>query len=161
MTVPTTIDPGAWLSKHLTGEDGDGDLARALLAAFAETLMSAHASKLCEAGYNERSDERVNSRNGYRSRGFDTRAGSIDLAVPRLRSGSYFPDWLLEPRRHAEKALGRLDAAAERYGALDALWSQADPDLREWPEVKRGLATRVASYGASPQAFSSRPVTPK
>lgn len=47
MTVPTTIDPGAWLSKHLTGEDGDGDLARAMLAAFAETLMSAHASMMC------------------------------------------------------------------------------------------------------------------
>ena len=60
VTVPTTIDPGAWLSKHLIGEDGDIDLARAMLGAFAETPMSAQASMLCEAGYNERSDEGVN-----------------------------------------------------------------------------------------------------
>ena len=68
MTVPTTIDATAWLSKYLTGEGGDHDLARAMLAAFAETLMSAQASMMCEAGYNERSEERVNSRNGYRQR---------------------------------------------------------------------------------------------
>ena len=105
MTVPTTIDPGAWLSKHLTGEDGDGDLARAMLGAFAQTLMSAQASMLCEAGYNERSEDRVNSRNGYRQRPWDTRVGTIDLAIPKLREGSYRPDWLLVPRRRAEQAL--------------------------------------------------------
>ena len=49
--------------------------------------------------------ERVNSRNGYRARRFDSRVGTMDLAIPKLRSGSYFPDWLLEPRRRAEKAL--------------------------------------------------------
>jgi len=105
VTVPTTIDPGAWLSKHLTGEDGDGDLARAMLGAFAQTLMSAQASMLCEAGYNERSEDRVNSRNGYRQRPWDTRVGTIDLAIPKLREGSYRPDWLLVPRRRAEQAL--------------------------------------------------------
>ena len=88
VTVPATIDPGAWLGKHLTGEDGDVDLARAMLGAFAETLMSAQASMLCEAAYNERSDERVNSRNGYRHRPWDTRVGTIDLAVPKLREGN-------------------------------------------------------------------------
>ncbi|MHB1445632.1 MAG: IS256 family transposase [Acidimicrobiales bacterium] len=105
MTVPTTIDANAWLSKHLTGEDGDHDLARSMLQAFAETLMSAQASMMCEAGYNERTEERVNSRNGYRSRPWDTRVGSIDLAIPKLRSGTYSPDWLLVPRRRAEQAL--------------------------------------------------------
>ena len=106
MTVPTTtIDASTWLSKHLTAEDGDHDLARAMLAAFAETLMSAQAQMMCEAGYNERSEERVNSRNGYRTRPWDTRVGSIDLAIPKLRSGTYSPDWLLVPRRRAEQAL--------------------------------------------------------
>jgi len=105
VTVPTTIDANAWLSKYLTGEGGDQDLARAMLAAFAETLMSAQASMMCEAGYNERSEERVNSRNGYRQRRWDTRVGSIDLAIPKLREGSYRPDWLLVPRRRAEQAL--------------------------------------------------------
>jgi transposase-like protein len=105
VTVPTTIDAAAWLGKHLEGDDGDVDLARAMLAAFANTLMSAQASAACGAALGERSEERVNSRNGYRSRDWDTRVGTIDLAVPKLREGSYYPDWLLVPRRRAEQAL--------------------------------------------------------
>ena len=105
MTVPTTIDASAFLNNYLTGEDGDSDLARAMLAAFAETLMSAQASGLCEAGYGERTEERVNSRNGYRQRPWDTRVGTVDLAIPKLREGAYYPDWLLVPRRRAEQAL--------------------------------------------------------
>ena len=105
MTVPTTIDAGAWLSKYLEGADGDQDLARAMLAAFAEALMSAQASMQCNAAYGERTDERENSRNGYRMRPWDTRVGSVDLAVPKLRQGVYSPEFLLQPRRRAEKAL--------------------------------------------------------
>ena len=105
MTVPATIDAAAWLSKQLEGDDGDVDLARAMLAAFAQTLMSAQASAVCGAGFNERSEERVNSRNGYRTRDWDTRVGTIELAVPKLREGTYYPDWLLVPRRRAEQAL--------------------------------------------------------
>jgi transposase-like protein len=105
VTVPTTIDAGAWLGKYLEGEDGDTDLARAMLAAFAEALMSAQASMQCEAGYNERTEDRVNHRNGYRHRPWDTRVGTINLAVPKLRSGTYYPEWLLQPRRRAEQAL--------------------------------------------------------
>jgi transposase-like protein len=93
------------LSKHLEGDDGDGDLARAMLASFAQVLMSAQASALCGAGYQERSEERVNSRNGYRTREWDTRVGTIDLAIPKLREGTYYPEWLLVPRRRAEQAL--------------------------------------------------------
>jgi transposase-like protein len=84
---------------------GDQDLARAMLAAFAEALMSAQASMQCNAAYGERTDERENSRNGYRMRPWDTRVGSIDLAVPKLRRGVYSPEFLLQPRRRAEKAL--------------------------------------------------------
>ena len=105
MTVPSMIDPSAFADKYLTGETGDHDLAREMLATFAEALMSAQASALCEAGYGERTDERVNSRNGYRHRPWDTRVGSIDLAIPKLREGTYYPDWLLQPRRRAEQAL--------------------------------------------------------
>jgi len=67
--------------------------------------MDSDAQSVCNAGYNEKSPDRTNKRNGYRSRQWDTRAGTIDLAVPKLRQGSYFPSWLLEPRRRAEKAL--------------------------------------------------------
>ena len=72
------------------------DLARSMLQAFAEVLMSAEASMQCEAGYNERSEERTNSRNGYRERRWDTRVGSIDLAVPKLREGTYYPDVVVD-----------------------------------------------------------------
>jgi len=76
-----------------------------MVTTFAEALMGAEADAVCGAGYGERSQERTNTRNGYRRREWDTRAGSIDLAIPRLRRGSYFPDWLLERRRRAEAAL--------------------------------------------------------
>lgn len=67
--------------------------------------MSAEASALCGAGYNEVSDERVNSRNGYRDRRFDTRVGTLGLRVPKLRHDSYNADWLYDTRRRSEKAL--------------------------------------------------------
>jgi putative transposase len=105
VNVPTTIDAAAWLGKYLEGADGDGDLLRTMLGSFAEALMSAQASMQCGAAYGERSDERENSRNGYRLRPWDTRAGTIELAIPKLRRGTYSPEFLLQPRRRAEQAL--------------------------------------------------------
>src|ERR1700722_4940173 len=99
MTVSTTIDAGAWLGKYLEVDDADTDLPRAMLQAFAEALMSAEASMQCGAGYRERSEERTNSRNGYRERPWDTRGGTIDLKVPKLRSGVYSAEFLFQPRR--------------------------------------------------------------
>ena len=105
VNVPTTIDAGAWLGKCLEGADGDSDLARAMLQGFAEAIMSAQASMQCNAGYLERTEERESSRNGYRLRPWDTRVGTIDqLAVPKLRQGTYSPEFLLQPRRRAEQA---------------------------------------------------------
>jgi transposase-like protein len=69
----------------------------------AEALMSADAD-VCAAGYGQRNPDRINTRKGYRRRGWDTRAGSMDLAIPKLREGSYFPDWPLGRRRRAESA---------------------------------------------------------
>ena len=80
---------------------------------------------LCGAAWGERSPERVNSRNGYRIRGFDTRVGTIDLAIPELREGTYYPDWLLEPRRRAEKAL--VAVVAEAY--VDGVSTRRVDDL--------------------------------
>ncbi len=76
---------------------------RSLLATFLNTLMSAEVDAVCGAGYGERSPQRINTRNGHRYRGFDTRAGTLDVAVPKLREGSYVPQWLLERRRRAER----------------------------------------------------------
>ncbi len=98
-------DAGAWFGNYLEGEDADGDLARAMLKAFSEAVMSAQASAQCGAAYNERTEDRENTRNGYRSRPWDTRVGTIELRVPKLRSGVYSPEFLLSPRRRAEQAL--------------------------------------------------------
>lgn len=106
-----TMDLLAWLRKQLA--EAEPDLLREMVRSFAEALMGAEADALCGAGFRERSEERVNRRNGYRTRPFDTRAGTIPLAVPKLRSGSYFPDWLLERRRRAERAL--VAVVAECY----------------------------------------------
>ena len=97
------MDRLTWLRKTL--EDADLDVMREMLKVFAEELMGAEADSICGAAYGQRSDERVNRRNGYRERELDTRVGTIPLAVPKLREGSYYPDWLLENRRRAERAL--------------------------------------------------------
>jgi transposase-like protein len=112
--VETTMDVSGWLRKQL--EDASPDLLRAMVRDFAEALMGAEVDALCGAGYGERSPERVNRRNGYRDRDWDTRVGSIELAVPKLRAGSYFPDWLLQPRRRAEQAFVSVIADAYLAG---------------------------------------------
>jgi transposase-like protein len=108
------MDVTDWLRKQL--EDAHPDLLRAMVKEMAEALMSADADAVCGAGYGERSPERINRRNGYRERDWDTRVGSIELALPKLREGSYFPDWLLQPRRRAEQAFVSVIADAYLAG---------------------------------------------
>jgi putative transposase len=112
--VEHTMDVAGWLRKQL--EEASPDLLRAMVKEFAEALMGVEADALCGASYGERSPERVNRRNGYRERDWDTRVGSIELAVPKLREGSYFPDWLLQPRRRAEQAFVSVIADAYLAG---------------------------------------------
>ena len=109
--VETTMDALSWLRKQLEG--ASPDLLRAMVKEFCEALMGAEADAVCGAAYGERSPERVNRRNGYRERDWDTRVGTIELALPKLREGSYFPDWLLVPRRRAEQAL--VSVVADAY----------------------------------------------
>src|SRR2546429_1794873 len=113
MAAPT-MDALSWLRKQL--DDAEPDLLRSMVKTFAESLMNADVEAICDAAYGERTPERTNSRNGYREREWDTRAGTIELAVPKLRRGSYFPDWLLEPRRRAERALVTVIAQAYLAG---------------------------------------------
>ncbi|NRQ35433.1 IS256 family transposase, partial [Nonomuraea sp. NN258] len=89
MAADNSVTPEQWLAQQI--QTGDPDLLRSMVKTMAEALMSAEADSLCGAGYGERSEERTNRRNGYRTREWDTRAGSIELAIPKLRSGSYFP----------------------------------------------------------------------
>jgi transposase-like protein len=107
----TTMDAMELVRKHL--EASGEDQLREMVKLMAEGLMDAEAQALCGAPFGATSPERVNQRNGYRSRRWDTRVGSIELAVPKLRRGSYFPEWLLQGRKRAEKAL--MSVVAECY----------------------------------------------
>jgi len=109
--VKDRIDALEDFRKQLEG--ADVDLLREMVKVFAEQLMGADADAVCGADYGERSPERVNRRNGYRERAWDTRAGTIALQVPKLREGTYFPEWLLDPRRRAERAF--VQVVAECY----------------------------------------------
>jgi putative transposase len=90
MTAAHDIDWPQLLAERLTTTHPD--VLRELLATFIHTLMGAEADAVCGAAYGQRSAERTNQRNAYRHRQFDTRAGSLDLAIPKLRQGSYFPE---------------------------------------------------------------------
>ena len=114
MTAVPSIDPARFLNEHLA--QASPDLMRELLSTFIQTLLSADADAVCGAGYGLPSPERTNTRNGYRHRDLDTRVGTIDVAIPKLRSGTYFPDWLLQRRRRAEAALTSVVATCYLLG---------------------------------------------
>ena len=114
MTVTASIDPARLLEEQLA--QASPDLLRELLTTFINTLMSAEADAVCGAAYGQASPDRTNRRNGYRVRKFHTRAGTLDLAVPKLRQSSYFPEWLLERRKRAERALTSVVAACYLLG---------------------------------------------
>lgn len=111
MTDEDTMDLLKLFRKRLDGAEPDA--LREMVQYMAEGLMGAEADNLCGAGYGERKPERTNHRNGYRERRWDTRTGTIQLAIPKLRHGSYFPEWLLEPRKRGERAL--VEVVSESY----------------------------------------------
>lgn len=92
--------------------EGHGDAVRAMVERMVQLVMELEVGKLAGAGLHERTDERRTHRNGYRDRTWDTRVGTLDLRIPRLRSGSYMPSFL-EPRRRSEQAL--LSVIQEAY----------------------------------------------
>lgn len=103
MTAPHIVDPAHVLGNLLS--DASPDMMRQLLQTMINALLSADADAVVGAEWGQASPERTAQRNGYRHRPLDTRAGTIDVAVPKLRSGTYFPEWLLERRKRAESAL--------------------------------------------------------
>jgi len=114
MTAAPIIDPSTFLEEHLA--QASPDLMRELLTTFINALLSAQADSVCGAEYGTRSPERTNSRNGYRHRDLDTRAGTIDVAIPKLREGTFFPEWLLQRHRRAEAALTTVVATCYLLG---------------------------------------------
>ena len=156
---PKSIDLSTIMSEHL--ERADPDLLRSLLTTFVEALMGAEADAICGAPYGARSHERTNSRNGYRDREWDTRAGTMEVAIPKLRSGSYFPDWLLERRKRAERALTtvvatcyllgvstrRMEKLVETLGITRLSKSQVSVMAKELDEHVESFRTRPLDAG--------------
>jgi len=163
MTAPSSIDPTRFLDEQLA--QASPDLLRQLCTTFLNTLMSAEADVVCGAPYGMPSPERTNVRNGYRPREFDTRAGTLDLAIPKLREGSYYPGWLLEHRRRAERALTtviatcyllgvstrRMEKLVETLGITRLSKSQVSVMARELDEAVAAFRTRPLD--ASPYTF--------
>ena len=160
--VESTMELLDWFRKQV--EEADVDILQEMLRIFAETLMDADASAVCNAGYNEKSSERTNTRNGYRQRPWDTRAGTIDLSVPKMRQGSYFPSWLLEPRKRAEKALvavvadcylagvstRRVDKLVKTLGIERISKSQVSKMAKSLDEIVESFRNRPLDAGPYP-----------
>ena len=102
--------------KALLSETADHQILAEMLGFVADRLMALDVDHRCGAGTHERSTERVNHRNGYRERRWETRAGTVDVQIPKLRKGSYFPEFL-EPRRASEKAMTAVIQEAYIQGA--------------------------------------------
>ena len=159
MTAAPIIDPARFLHDELS--QASPDLMRELLATFINALLSAQADAVCGAEYGSRSTERVNSRNGYRHRDLDTRAGTIDVAIPKLRSGSFFPEWLLERHRRAEAALTtvvatcyllgvstrRMDKLVRTLGITGLSKSQVSQMAKDLDEQVAAFRTRPLNEG--------------
>ncbi|GAA3587982.1 MULTISPECIES: IS256 family transposase [Pseudonocardiaceae] len=139
MTAPHIVDPAGLLGEALS--EASPDLMRSLLQTIINQLLSADADAVVGAEYGRRSSGRTTQRNGYRHRDLDTRLGTIDVAVPKLRKGSYFPEWLLERRKRAESAL--ITVVADCYLAgvstrrMDKLVKQLGIDSLSKSQVSR------------------------
>ena len=92
MTAPQTIDPAGLLGQALS--QASPDLMRSLLQRVIHALLSGDADTVCGAQWGQQDPQRHARRNRYRYRPLDTRVGTIDVAIPKLRSGTYFPEWL-------------------------------------------------------------------
>jgi transposase-like protein len=156
MAATPSIDLSGWVSEQL--DQASPDLLRAMLASFVEALMSADAEAICGAPYGARSEERTNIRNGYRRRDWDTRVGTIELAIPKLRQGSYFPDWLLQRRRRAEAALVTVVATSYLLGVSTRRMEKLVATLGIGRLSKSQVSEMAKDLDAQVAAFRSRPL---
>ena len=144
------------LEEHLS--QASPDLLRELLGSFINTLLSAEADAVCGAEYGTSSPERTNRRNGYRHRDFDTRAGTIDVAIPKLREGSYFPEWLLERRKRAERALTSVVATCYLLGVSTRRMDKLVQSLGITGLSKSQVSVMAAELDEHVEQFRTRPL---
>jgi len=132
---PKSIDLSTFVSEHL--ERAEPDLLRSMLQAFVEALMGAEADAICGAPYGARSPERTNSRNGYRAREWDTRTGSVELALPKLRTGSRTRTAYRSIPSSTTCTTPRIKTVLRRPIELAIRYWQRRPSRRPLPSVHR------------------------
>lgn len=162
MTATHIVDPARLLGEALA--EASPDLMRSLLQTMINALLSADADAVVGAEYGRPTSGRVAQRNGYRHRDLDTRVGTIDVAIPKLRKGTYFPEWLLERRKRAETALitvvadcylagvstRRMDKLVKTLG-IDSLSSRRS---RGWPPSSTPMSRNSATAPSIPLGHS-------
>jgi len=147
--------PGAQFEETLAS--ASPDVLRAMIREFAQRMMDADVEVRCNAGYGEVTADRVNSRNGYRRREWDTRAGTIELAIPKLRQGSYFPGFL-EHRRRAERALASVVATSYLLGVSTRRVEKLAASLGVVGLSKSQVSAMAAELDELVDSFRNRPL---
>jgi transposase-like protein len=156
MTAPHSLNPARLLDQALS--DASPDLMRHLLTTVINALLSAEADAVCGAEYGQASPDRVTQRNGYRHRELDTRTGTIDVAIPKLREGTYFPEWLLERRKRAEAALISVVATCYLLGVSTRRVDKLVQTLGITSLSKSQVSRMAADLDEQVTAFRTRPL---
>ena len=156
MTAPRIIDPAGLLGEALS--EASPDMMRSLLQTMINTLLSADADAVVGAEWGKPSPDRTARRNGYRHRDLDTRVGTIDVAVPKLRQGTYFPEWLLERRKRAESALITVVADCYLAGVSTRRMDKLVKTLGINALSKSQVSRMAADLDEQVEAFRHRPL---
>src|SRR3954451_12776921 len=156
MTAPHSLNPARLLDQALS--DASPDLMRQLLSTVINALLSAEADTVCGAEYGQASPDRVTQRNGYRHRELDTRTGTIDVAIPKHREGTYFPEWLLERRKRAEAALISVVATCYLLGVSTRRMDKLVQALGITSLSKSQVSRMAAELDEQVTAFRTRPL---
>ena len=143
--------------RTLLEKSSDADLLREMIGFTAQRLMELEVEGLTGAAYGEKSQERLVQRNGYRDRMWETRAGTVELRIPKLRKGSYFPGFL-EPRRLAEKALTAVVQEAYVHGVSTRSVDDLVKAMGMTGISKSQVSRLCAEIDEKVMAFLSRPI---
>lgn len=156
MTAGSRVDPARFLHDHLA--QASPDLLRGLLGTFIDALIGAEADAIRGAVYGTRSPDRSKCAQRLPARDFDIRVGAIDVAIPKLRSGTCFPDWLLERCRRAEAALTSVVATCCLLGVSTRRMHKLVESLGITRLSKSQVSRMVADLDEQVVAFRTRPL---